>query len=162
MSSPIPEAGVQAPDFRLPDAEGREVGLADLNGRWVVLYFYPKDNTSGCTAEAREFTELLPEFSALNAEVLGVSKDSVASHAAFVKKHDLNVRLLADPELKVLQAYGAWRMKKSYGQQSMGTVRSTVLIDPAGMVRKTWPKVAKGAGHAAEVLEVLRGEVARA
>lgn len=155
----IPMVGQPAPDFTLPDATGGEVSLKDLRGFWVVLYFYPKDNTSGCTTEALEFTELLPEFTPLGAKVLGVSKDSVTSHQKFVDKHDLGVQLLADPELKALQSYGAWQMKKMYGKESMGTVRSTVLIDPGGVVRQTWPKVAKSAGHARKVLEALREHV---
>ena len=161
MSEQMPSVGSAAPDFRLPSGDGNELGLADLRGKWVVVYFYPKDNTSGCTTEAKEFTDLLPDFAALNAEVLGISKDSVTSHANFAAKHGLGVNLLADPELTVLQAYGAWRLKKSYGKESMGTVRSTLLVDPAGLVRRTWPNVAKGAGHAAKVLEALREEVAR-
>ena len=152
----VPVVGQPAPDFTLPDARGGEVSLQDLQGSWVVLYFYPRDNTSGCTTEALEFTELLPEFTAMGAKVLGVSKDSAASHQKFIDKHNLGVQLLSDPGLKALQSYGAWQMKKMYGKESMGTVRSTVLIDPEGIVRQTWPKVAKSAGHAQKVLQSLQ------
>ncbi len=152
----IPLVGEQAPDFQLPAADGREIRLAGLRGKWVVLYFYPKDNTSGCTTEALEFTALLPEFKALGAEVLGVSKDSLASHQKFIAKHDLGVPLLADPERIVLESYGAWQLKKMCGKESMGTVRGTVIIDPEGIVRHAWPKVAKAAGHAQKVLDTLR------
>lgn len=155
MTEQTPEVGTKAPDFLLPDAEGREHRLADFAGRWLVLYFYPKDSTSGCTAEALEFSSLLPQFAALGAAVVGVSKDSPASHAKFIAKNDLTVPLLADTDLSALTAYGAWRLKKLYGKESLGTVRSTYLIDPSGVVRRAWPKVAKAAGHAATVLAAL-------
>jgi len=154
--APVVPPGTEAPDFRLQAADGSERGLEDYRGKWLVLYFYPKDNTSGCTTEALEFTGLLSEFQALGAEVVGVSRDSAASHKKFVDKHALGVTLLADPELQALQSYGAWRLKKNYGKESMGTVRSTVLVDPQGVVRAAWPKVAKAAGHAGTVLEKLR------
>lgn len=152
-----PEAGQPAPDFALPDADGRVHTLADFAGRWLVLYFYPKDMTSGCTTEALEFSTLMPQFVTLGAAVVGVSRDKPASHARFITKNDLTVQLLADTELAALTAYGAWRLKKSYGKESPGTVRSTVLIDPQGVVRHVWPKVAKAAGHAADVLATLTG-----
>ena len=152
----FPTPGSPAPDFRLVDAEGGSVALQELRGQWVVLYFYPKDNTSGCTTEALEFTTLLPEFEALGAAVLGVSRDSAASHRKFTDKHQLGVRLLADPGLEALQSYGAWQLKKTCGKECMGTVRSTLLIDSQGVVRKTWPKVAKAAGHAEAVLQALK------
>ncbi len=152
----IPEQGQSAPEFCLPDTFGEQFCLKDLTGKWVVLYFYPKDNTSGCTTEALEFTALKGEFDALNAVVLGVSKDSEASHRKFMETHGLTIRLLADPEKTVLQQYGAWRMKKMYGKESMGVVRSTFLIGPDQQIRKAWPRVAKAAGHASKVLETLR------
>lgn len=152
----MPQTGEKAPDVTLPNAHGQEISLQDFRGKWVVLYFYPKDNTSGCTTEALEFTQLLPEFTALDAVVLGVSKDSAASHKKFADKHELGVTLLADPERQALEAFGAWRLKKNYGKTSMGTVRSTALIDPDGVIRATWPKVAKATGHAQKVLEKLR------
>lgn len=156
MSDDFPlQVGDKAPDFKIASDCGAVVDLSEYSGSWVVLYFYPRDNTSGCTKEAVEFSELLPKFEALNAKVVGVSKDSVKSHQNFRQKHDLKVELLSDPDLEVLKSYGAWRMKKMYGKESMGTVRSTVLIDPDGVVRHIWPKVAKGAGHAEKVLEEL-------
>ncbi len=152
----IPEQGQAAPQFCLPDAEGEQLCLKDLAGKWVVLYFYPKDNTSGCTTEALEFTAMKGDFEALNAVVLGVSKDSEASHQKFIEKHGLTVRLLSDPEKEVLQLYGAWRLKKMYGKESMGVVRSTFLINPDQKIAKAWPRVAKTAGHAGKVIEALR------
>ncbi len=151
-----PEPGSAAPDFTLPDVGGDNVSLADFRGKWVVLYFYPRDNTSGCTTEASEFSSLVDTFHELGAVVIGISKDSVASHQSFTQKHNLRVLLLADTERTTLEAYGAWRLKKAYGKESMGTVRSTVLIDPEGNVAAFWPRVAKAAGHAAKVLERLR------
>ncbi len=152
---PWPVEGQPAPDFALPDAGGRVHTLADHAGRWLVLYFYPKDSTSGCTTEALEFSELLPRFAALGADVVGVSRDKPASHAKFIDKNNLTVRLLSDMETAVLSAYGAWRQKKVCGKDCTGTVRSTFLVDPQGVVRKSWPQVAKAAGHAAAVLDVL-------
>jgi len=150
-----PDAGAPAPDFALPDASGTVRRLADFAGRWLVLYFYPKDSTAGCTTEALEFSELVPRFAALGADVVGVSKDSAASHAKFIAKHGLTVPLLVDTGREALEAYGAWRLKKLYGKESPGTVRSTYLIDPTGAVRRAWPKVAKAAGHATAVLAAL-------
>ena len=152
----IPEQGQPAPQFCLPDTHGEQLCLKDLAGKWVVLYFYPKDNTSGCTTEALEFTAIKSEFESLNAVVLGVSKDSGASHEKFIEKHGLTIRLLSDPEKVVLQLYGAWRMKKMYGKESMGVVRSTFLIAPDQNIAKAWPRVAKAAGHAGKVLDALR------
>jgi thioredoxin-dependent peroxiredoxin len=150
-----PEAGDKAPDFVLPDAAGREHALADFAGRWLVLYFYPKDATSGCTAEALEFSSLRPRFAALGAAVVGVSRDAPASHAKFIAQNDLTVLLLSDPDHAVHEAYGAWRLKKAYGKETVGAVRSTYLIDPTGVVRQAWPKLAKAAGHAQAVLLAL-------
>jgi len=153
--TPWPEAGIAAPDFALPDAEGRLARLSDFAGRWLVLYFYPKDLTSGCTVEALEFTALVPQFAALDAAVVGVSRDTPATHTKFIDKNALTVSLLADAEHGVHAAYGAWRLKKAYGKESVGAVRSTFLIDPQGVVRRAWPKVAKAAGHAQAVLAAL-------
>ncbi|MGE4557372.1 MAG: peroxiredoxin [Desulfovibrionaceae bacterium] len=147
--------GQPAPDFDLPGPDG-SLSASSLRGSWTVLYFYPRDNTSGCTTEALEFTELSPEFEKLGAKVVGVSKDSPESHRKFIDKHGLNVTLLSDESKKTLEAFGAWRLKKLYGKESMGTVRSTVLLDPQGNVAHVWPKVAKAAGHAAKVLEELK------
>ncbi|NLW82690.1 MAG: peroxiredoxin, partial [Desulfovibrionales bacterium] len=132
--------------------------LEDFRGQWVVLYFYPKDNTPGCTVEAQEFSTLKDQFSALNAVVLGMSPDSVSSHQKFTGKHGLEVNLLSDPEHQILEQFGAWRLKKNYGKEYMGVRRSTFLIDPSGVIRHTWAEV-KAAGHAAEVLATLRNLV---
>lgn len=152
----IPKPGDPAPDFTLPDADDIPWRLADAAGKWVVLYFYPRDNTSGCTTEALDFTALLPEFMALNAVVVGVSADSTASHRKFIQKRELSVTLLSDPDQTVLSAYGVWAKKKMAGREYMGIVRATVLIGPDGVVRETWPKVSVK-GHAAAVLEALEG-----
>ena len=146
--------GDNAPDFCLPDQNENTVCLKDFKGKWVVLYFYPKDNTTGCTREAIDFTEHLHEFEKLNAVVLGVSPDSVKSHQNFVKKHNLKVTLLSDPEHKVLQAYGVWQLKKMYGREYYGVVRSTFIIDPDGKIAHIWRKV-KVKGHVEEVKRVL-------
>ncbi len=149
------KVGDKAPDFCLPDKDGNEVCLKDFRGKWVVLYFYPKDNTSGCTKEAVDFTEHLDEFASLNAVVLGVSKDSVKSHKNFAEKHGLKVTLLSDPEHKVIEQYGAWKLKKRYGREYYGTQRSTFLIDPDGVIRHIWPNV-RVKGHVEAVLEKLK------
>ncbi|HDP69113.1 MAG TPA: thioredoxin-dependent thiol peroxidase [Candidatus Marinimicrobia bacterium] len=140
-----------APDFTLPDQNGSEVRLSDFAGRWVVLYFYPKDNTSGCTQEALDFTEHLGEYKKLNAKVFGISPDSVESHRKFIRKHDLKVDLLADPEHTVLKKYGVWREKLMVGRKYFGVVRTTYLINPEGRIEKIWEKV-KVAGHADAVM----------
>lgn len=154
------EEGTKAPPFCLKDSTGRERCLDEFSGKWVVLYFYPKDNTSGCTLEALEFSALEEDFKNLGAVVIGISPDTCESHARFIGKHNLTVLLLSDPEKKVLEPYGAWRIKKMYGKESLGVARSTVLVSPRGEVAKTWKSV-RVAGHAAKVLEVLR-EVASA
>ncbi len=148
------EIGSMAPDFCLRDSNGDEKCLQDFRGKWVVLYFYPKDNTSGCTLEAIEFSALEDEFSRNKAVVIGVSPDTCESHARFIGKHNLTVILLSDPEKKVLTGYGAWRMKKMYGKESMGVVRSTVLISPEGEIARTWDNV-RAAGHAQKVLDEI-------
>lgn len=146
--------GSKAPDFTLPDQQEKPHRLSDYQGRWVVLYFYPKDNTPGCSQEARDFASLLERFHERGAVVLGVSKDSVQSHRRFAEKLGLGFPLLADPETKVLRAYGAWGKKKLYGKEYEGTIRSTVLIDPEGRVARVWPKV-RVKGHAEAVLAEL-------
>ncbi|MEA3507727.1 MAG: peroxiredoxin [Synergistota bacterium] len=148
------EEGTRAPSFCLKDAGEREVCLDDFLRKWVVLYFYPKDNTSGCTLEALEFTALENEFARLNAAVVGISPDSCASHTRFIDKHSLSVILLSDPDKTVIEPYGVWRMKKMYGKESMGVVRSTILVDPKGVTARTWTNV-KAAGHAEKVLNEL-------
>ena len=138
--------GEAAPQFCLLDKDNREICLRDFRGKWVVLYFYPRDNTSGCTREAVEFTGALEEFGQLNTVVIGVSADSVASHRKFAEKHDLKVTLLSDETHEVLESYGVWQVKKLYGKEFWGTVRSTFLIDPEGTVAQVWRRV-KVKGH---------------
>ena len=148
------EISKEAPDFCAMDREGNEHCLADYKGRWVVLYFYPKDNTPGCTTEAVDFTPLKGEFETMGAAIIGVSPDSERSHQRFADKHDLTITLLSDPEHQILERYGAWKEKKMYGKSFLGVQRSTVLIDPEGNVAHHWPKV-KAKDHAAEVKEKL-------
>lgn len=156
MSTPIadPMVGMPAPDFCLPGAGGETTCLADLRGQWVVLYAYPRDNTSGCTLEALLFSDALDAFAARNATVIGVSPDNPSSHARFAQKHALRHRLLSDERHALLEAYGAWKEKKLYGKTMLGTERSTFLIDSAGIVRAVWRKV-KVPGHPEAVLEAL-------
>jgi peroxiredoxin Q/BCP len=148
------EVGSEAPSFCAKDTNGDERCLDDYKGKWVVLYAYPKDMTSGCTVEAIEFTDRKDEFTGMNAEVIGISADSQERHQKFVEKNELDITLLSDPEHEVLEPYGAWAEKKMYGKTFMGIVRSTVLIDPDGKVAHVWPKV-KAAGHADEVKDKL-------
>jgi thioredoxin-dependent peroxiredoxin len=147
--------GKKAPAFTLFDQDENKVTLKDLAGQWTIIYFYPKDDTSGCTIEAKEFTDLLVNFKKLNCEVIGVSPDTVEKHCKFIAKHKLKVRLLADPEKKMLEKYGVWQEKSMYGRKYMGVVRGTVLLNPKGKVVKHWPKV-KAAGHAQAVLDLLK------
>ncbi len=147
----IPSVGQDCPDFELPESDGTLVSKASLKGRPFVLYFYPKDDTSGCTTEAIEFTALIESFAGLGVEVFGVSPDSVAKHCRFRDKHALKVRLLADEEKTLLQAFGVWAEKSMYGRKYMGVERTTALIDGQGKVVKVWEKV-KAGGHAREVL----------
>ncbi len=149
------QEGQQAPVFTLSDANSEPVSLEQYKGKWVVLYFYPKDNTSGCTMEAIDFTAALSDFDALNAVVIGISPDSPKSHQNFINKHQLKVLLLSDPEHQVLEAYGVWQKKRMYGREYMGVVRSTFLIDPQGVIRHAWRKV-KVKGHVEEVKSVLK------
>lgn len=149
------EVGKKAPAFALESSDGGKVKLSDLAGKVVVLYFYPRDNTPGCTLEAQDFRDALPALKKLGATVLGVSKDSIASHCKFRDKYDLTFPLLSDPDGKVLEAYGAWGDKVMYGKKMKGIIRSTVLIDDKGKVAKHWPKVSVK-GHAAEVVEAVK------
>ena len=148
------EVGTQAPAFTLPDQNGNLVSLSDFVGKKVVLYFYPKDNTPGCTRQACAFAQSYPEFQARNVVVIGVSKDSVVSHLKFAQKYELPFILLSDPELRAIQAYGVWQEKKLYGKVSMGVVRSTYLIDEQGVIIKVMPKV-KPDSNAQEILGFL-------
>lgn len=135
------EIGDQAPQFTLPNQDGEPVSLSDFAGKWLVLYFYPKDNTSGCTKEACDFTDELDNFTALNASILGVSKDDANSHRKFIHKYDLGIDLLSDPEQTVHKAYGAWGIKKQYGKEYEGTIRSTFIISPEGKIAMLWRNV---------------------
>ena len=148
------EVGTKAPTFTLPDQNGYMHSLEDYRGQKVILYFYPKDNTAGCTKQACGFTERYPQIQEKGAVVLGVSKDSVKSHKNFEEKYSLPFTLLSDPEHKVLEMYGAWGEKKNYGKVSMGTIRMTYLIDEEGTVIKAMGKV-KAADNPAQILEAL-------
>jgi len=151
------DVGMKAPDFTLQDQNGTEVRLADFAGRKVVLYFYPKDNTPGCSRQACAFAGSYAAFRERDVVVIGVSKDSVASHVKFAQKYELPFILLSDPELQAIQAYDVWQEKKLYGKVSMGVVRSTYIIDEQGMIEKVMPKV-KPDTNAAEILAYLAGE----
>ena len=148
------EIGMKAPEFALSDKDGNNVSLSDFLGRKVVLYFYPKDNTPGCTRQACAFAAAYEGFKTKNVVVIGISKDSTASHLKFAQKHDLPFMLLSDPELQAIQAYGVWQEKKLYGKVSMGVVRTTFIIDEQGNIEKVMPKV-KPDTNAAEILAYL-------
>ena len=151
------ETGLKAPEFTLNDKDGNAVSLSDFLGKKVVLYFYPKDSTPGCTRQACAFAQNHSNFEDKNVVVIGISKDSVASHLKFAEKYELPFVLLSDPELQAIQAYGVWQEKKLYGKVSMGVVRSTYLIDEQGVIEKVMPKV-KPDTNAAEILAYLNGE----
>ncbi|MDR3498080.1 MAG: thioredoxin-dependent thiol peroxidase [Parvibaculum sp.] len=151
----LPAVGDRAPDFLLPADDGAMVSLAGLSGKKVVLYFYPKDDTPGCTIEALAFTAQKAAFDAAGAVVLGVSKDSVADHCKFRDKHNLTVRLISDENGEMLKKYGVWVEKNLYGRTYMGIERTTFLIDGSGVIRKVWPKV-KVEGHAEDVLSAVK------
>ena len=151
------EVGTKAPGFTMPDKDGNPVSLSDFLGKKVVLYFYPKDNTPGCTRQACAFAAAYEDFKTLDAVVIGVSKDSAASHQRFAEKHGLPFILLSDPELSAIQAYGVWQEKKLYGKVSMGVARTTFIIDEAGNIEKVMPKV-KPDTNAADILAYLRGQ----
>ena len=151
------EIGMKAPVFTLPDKDGSSVSLSDFLGKKVVLYFYPKDNTPGCTRQACAFAAAYEGFKAKDVAVIGISRDSVASHLKFAQKHNLPFVLLSDPELQAIQAYGVWQEKKLYGKVSMGVVRTTFIIDEQGNLEKVMPKV-KPDTNAAEILAYLNGE----
>lgn len=149
------DVGERAPDFTLPGDGDKEINLSALKGSNVVVYFYPRDMTPGCTIEARDFTTLKPEFDAANTIVIGISKDSPARHDKFVAKHDLKIRLASDSEGTSLDAFAVWKEKKLYGRTFMGIVRSTFLIDAEGIIRQVWSKV-KVKGHAQAVLDAAK------
>jgi peroxiredoxin Q/BCP len=149
------EIDKKVPEFCLPNQDEVEICLRDLEGKWIVLYFYPKDNTPGCTTEACEFTEALPDFDGLNAVILGVSPDSPKKHGNFIAKQNLLITLLADEQKKVCEAYGAWQLKKNYGREYMGVVRSTFIISPEAKLKAVWEKV-RVKGHVEAVKEKLK------
>lgn len=148
------EAGTKAPEFTLPDKEGKEISLRDFRGQKVVVYFYPKDSTPGCTKQACAFRDAYAEYEKLHVPVIGISKDSVKSHGNFAAKQELPFYLLSDPELTAIQAYDVWKEKKLYGKVSMGVVRTTYLIDEEGIIEKVYEKV-KPEKNAGEILEYL-------
>ncbi len=151
------EAGSKAPEFALPNQDGQEVKLSDFAGQKVVVYFYPKDSTPGCTRQACAFAAAYDEFTRLGVPVIGISKDSVKSHQNFIAKQNLPFLLLSDPDRQAIEAYGVWQEKKLYGKVSMGVVRSTFVIDENGVIEKVYPKV-KPDTNAAEILEYLKGQ----
>jgi peroxiredoxin Q/BCP len=145
----------KAPDFCLPNQDDIEICLRDLRGKWVVLYFYPRDNTPGCTTQACDFTQAAPDFSELDAVILGVSADSTKKHRNFIEKKDLGITLLSDEDTTVMQEYGVWQLKKNYGKEYMGIVRTTFIINPDGVIKAIFPKV-RVKEHVAKVKEELQ------
>lgn len=150
------EEGKPAPTFTLTDASGRKVSLKDFRGKDVIVYFYPKDDTPGCTKEACGFRDLWADIEALGATVVGVSPDDASRHSKFASKYGLPFTLLSDPDRAVMEKYGAWGEKNMYGKKTMGVIRSTVWVGPDGRVKKHWKKVTKAEAHPAQVLEALQ------
>ncbi len=150
----ILEVGQKAPNFSIPDQNGKTIELEQLLNKWTVVYFYPRDDTPGCTVEAKEFTDLSEKFNEHGASIYGISPDTEAKHCKFIEKHNLSVELLADTEKVMLADYGVWQEKSMYGKTYMGVVRTTYLINPAGEIAEAWTKV-KAKGHAEAVLERL-------
>lgn len=153
MADLIP--GTQAPDFTLPRDGGGTISLSQFRGRPVVLFFYPKDDTEGCTMEAKDFTAAKPDFDAAGVALIGLSPDPATKHDKFIKKHALGVPLASDENLQTLEAYGVWKEKSMYGRSYMGVERTTVLVDAAGRIAEIWPKV-KVKGHVEAVLDAAR------
>ena len=149
--------GSQASDFKLQGSDGKTHSLLDYRGKTLVIYFYPRDDTPGCTKESCSFRDLKSDFDSLDTIILGVSNDSLASHDKFIAKFNLPFVLLSDPETSMMQIYGAWGEKKIYGKVCIGCIRSTMIIDPQGTVIKHWPKVKNAVDHPAEVLDFLKG-----
>ncbi|MBU1658541.1 peroxiredoxin [bacterium] len=145
----------KAPEFCLPNQDDVEICLRDIKGKWIVLYFYPKDNTPGCTTEACEFTEAAPDFSDLDAIILGVSADSTQKHRNFIEKKDLGITLLSDEDTSMMQEYGVWQLKKNYAKEYMGIVRTTLIINPDGVVKALWTNI-RVKDHVAKVKEELQ------
>jgi len=152
------QVGSNAPNFTAVDNTNKTVSLADFASSWLVLYFYPKDDTPGCTVEANDFTSYLPEFTALGAKIVGVSPDSLESHCKFIEKYNLGITLLSDLEHQTAESYAAWGLKNFMGKESLGIIRSTFLIDPTGKIAKAWYGV-KANGHAEDVLKTLKSLV---
>jgi thioredoxin-dependent peroxiredoxin len=148
--------GKKAPAFNIEDENGEKVALKDFSGKYVVLFFYPRDNTPGCTKEACRFTDLKKKFEKLDAVILGCSADTIEKHQNFISKHKLGITLLSDPDKKVIQKYDAWGEKNLYGKKSMGIIRSTIIIDPKGKVAAHWKPVRKADQHPDVVLEKLK------
>ena len=151
------ETGIKAPDFTLQDKNGNNVSLSDFTGKKTVVYFYSRDNTAGCTRQAKAFADKFAEYGKRGIAVIGISKDSTASHLKFADKHELPFILLSDPELKAIQAYDVWKEKKLYGKVSMGVVRTTYVVDENGIIEKVFPK-AKPDTNAEDVLNYLDGK----
>lgn len=148
------EVGNKAPEFCLPNQDDVEICSRDIKGKWVVLYFYPKDNTPGCTTEACEFTQAEPQFDDLNAIIIGVSADSTKKHRSFIEKKELGITLLSDESTEMMQEYGVWKLKKNYGKEYMGIVRTTLIIDPKGIIAAVWNNV-RVKEHVSKVQEKL-------
>jgi thioredoxin-dependent peroxiredoxin len=148
------QIGQTAPDFTAKDSSGKSIRLHNYSDRWLILYFYPKDNTPGCTTEAQEFTEYAEKFAELGAMIVGVSPDSEKSHCQFIEKHNLSIQLLSDPDHKIIDTYGVWRLKKFMGKEFMGVVRSTFLITPDGKIAYIWDGV-RVKSHVKKVLQKL-------
>ena len=148
--------GDTAPLFSLPDKDNKAISLLNYKGKWIVLYFYPKDNTPGCTTEACDFSINISDFQNLNAIIIGISPDSPESHKKFIEKYSLKVTLLSDPKHEVLEKYGVWQLKKNYGKEYMGVLRSTFIINPEGKIKALWYGVSVK-NHIKEVQEKLKG-----
>jgi thioredoxin-dependent peroxiredoxin len=146
--------GESAPEFTAMDRAGKNISLEDFQSQWLILYFYPKDNTPGCTTEAIDFTNKLAQFQALNTQIIGISPDSIGSHGKFIDKHNLQITLLSDPEHQIAENYGVWQLKKFMGKEYMGIVRSTFLIDPSGIIAQIWSNV-RVKNHVDNILEKL-------
>lgn len=151
----MPKIGEKAPDFAAAASNGQQICLSQFQGKKVILYFYPKDMTSGCSTQAQDFGHFHGDFEAAQAVVLGVSKDSMASHHKFIEKYNLPFLLISDPDLEIIQLYDVWKEKNMYGKKTMGVERTTFLIDEEGTIRKVYPKV-KVAGHVQKVLQDLK------
>ena len=149
------KTGEFAPNFTAIDRESNNISLQHFNNQWLVLYFYPKDNTPGCTTQASEFTDKLPQFQALNTQVVGISPDSISSHGKFIDKHNLKIILLSDPEHQIAEDYGVWQLKKFMGKEYMGIVRSTFLLDPTGKITQIWSNV-RVKTHVDAVLDAVK------